>query len=536
MANEIFISYKREDLEKVKAIKAELDEVLRGDHCWIDLEGIKSGHKAYEQEIQNAIQASTVFLFMLSDRSEESINCLKELKWADRTFKIEHVVLVKIDPNFQPKGLFQMEYCEGRDIIDYDNKDQHAKLIRDLREWLNIPEIDPLKEVRERVEQLKAEDKIAANRRERIDSEMRKMQKQLGETTVECPVCGEKNQVDEQYCQRCGYILNYFSKPSFEEERLNLLRFNWNSKLDLAAKLQQLEEEIKQSSEREQSLNSELQTSQSEYAALKRQYDEDKKYIEEVKKKEEEEATKRLAEEERKPYMVFDVNGVIFKMIRVEGGTFQMGATIEQGNYAKNDEIPVHSVTLSDFMVGETVVTRELWAAVMGSNPSYFKGAKNPVEQVSWNDCKEFIGKLNSMTGQSFRLPTEAEWEFAARGGNKSGHFKFSGSNSIGEVACYVGEVACYDNSEICPVGTKKPNELGIYDMSGNVWEWCEDRYGDYNSSQQTNPKGPDEGSCRVLRGGSYCDSARYCRVSRRNYNTPDYNCYGLGLRLALSL
>ena len=358
------------------------------------------------------------------------------------------------------------------------------------------------------------------------------MQKQLGETTVECPVCGEKNTVDEQYCQRCGYILNYFSKPSFEEERLNLLRFNWNSKLDLATKLQQLEEEIKQSSEREQSLKGELQKSQSEYAALKKQYDDCLKYIEEVKKKEKEEEAKRLAKEEekRKAFREFTVNGVTFKMIRVEGGTFQMGATNEQGSDAASAEMPVHSVSLSDYMIGETEVTQQLWKAVMGSNPSAFKGINNPVEQVSWNDCKKFISKLNSLTGQHFRLPTEAEWEFAARGGNKSQHFKYSGSNSIDRVAWYDRN----SDGETHPVGKKDANELGLYDMSGNVWEWCEDWYGDYSSSPQTNPKGPNDGSYRVNRGGSWNFSAGDCRVSGRGSNTPGDRYGSLGFRLAL--
>jgi len=534
MANEIFFSYKSEDKEIVKAIKNAIDEKIGAGHCWMDIDGIETGVKDYESPLYKAIQNSSVFLFMISERSVDSEFCLDELDWAIEVYdkdENKHLVFVLIDPSFQLKGAFKRNYIQRRDIIDYNDSDRFAKLIRDLRKWLNIPEIDPLDVVRKKVEQLKAEDKIAANRRERIDSEMRTMQKQLGETTFECPVCGENNTVDEQYCQRCGYILNYFSKPSFEEERLHLLRFNWNSKLDIATKLQQLEEEIKQSSEREQSLKGELKTSQSEYAALKQQYDDCLKYIEEAKKKEKEEEAKRLAkgEEKRKAFREFTVNGVTFKMIRVEGGTFQMGATSEQGSDADDDEKPVHTVTLSDFMIAETEVTQELWKAVMGNKPSEFKGTKNPVEQVSWNECKKFIGKLNSLTGQNFRLPTEAEWEFAARGGNKSQHYKYSGSNEIDKVAWYD------DNSgkKTHPVGSKDANELGLYDMSGNVWEWCEDWYGDYSSSPQTNPKGPNDGSGRVLRGGSWDFLARLCRVSIRSFNIPD-NRYGLGFRLAL--
>ncbi len=225
------------------------------------------------------------------------------------------------------------------------------------------------------------------------------------------------------------------------------------------------------------------------------------------------------------------VNGVSFTMVAVEGGTFKMGATSEQGNDADSDEKPVHSVTLSDYYIGETEVTQELWEAVMGSNPSYFKGSQKPVEQVSWNDCKEFITKLNKLTGKNFRLPAEAEWEYAARGGNKSKGYKYSGSNTIGNVAWYTDN----SSSKTHDVKTKTPNELGIYDMSGNVYEWCEDWYGNYSSGSQTNPTGPSTGSYRVLRGGSWRGSAKGCRVSYRNNSNPGYRDDSSGFRLALS-
>ena len=225
--------------------------------------------------------------------------------------------------------------------------------------------------------------------------------------------------------------------------------------------------------------------------------------------------------------LTITVKGVSFKMIRVQGGTFTMGATSEQGSDAYDDEKPAHKVTLSSYYIGETEVTQELWQAVMGSNPSYFKGAKLPVEQVSWEDCQTFIRKLNQMTGKSFRLPTEAEWEFAARGGNRSNHYKYSGSSNL-------LSVAWYDDSKTHPVGQKSPNELGLYDMSGNVWEWCADWYGDYSSSAQTNPKGPSNASYRVRRGGSCYDGDSICRVSHRSDGTPTFRVYSLGLRLAL--
>ena len=217
-------------------------------------------------------------------------------------------------------------------------------------------------------------------------------------------------------------------------------------------------------------------------------------------------------------------------MVYVSGGTFTMGATSEQGSDAYDWEKPAHSVTLSGYYIGKYEVTQELWKAVMGSNPSYYKGDNLPVERVSWNDVQEFLRKLNAMTGKRYRLPTEAEWEFAARGGNSSRGYKYSGGNSLGSVAWY------YDNSgsRTHAVGTKSPNELGIYDMSGNVLEWCQDWWGSYSSSSQRNPKGPNSGSDRVDRGGSWLNDARLCRVSNRGGNTPDDRNFSLGFRLAL--
>ena len=218
------------------------------------------------------------------------------------------------------------------------------------------------------------------------------------------------------------------------------------------------------------------------------------------------------------------------EMVWVSGGTFTMGATSEQGSDADDREKPAHSVTLSGYYIGKYEVTQAQWKAVMGNNPSSFKGDNLPVENVSWNDVQEFIRKLNQLTGKSYRLPTEAEWEYAARGGNNSRGYKYSGSNNIGSVAWN------YENcgSTTHPVGSKSPNELGIYDMSGNVWEWCQDWYGDYNSSSQRNPKGPASGSYRVGRGGGWNSFARDCRVSFRDCDSPGYGANDLGFRLVL--
>lgn len=225
----------------------------------------------------------------------------------------------------------------------------------------------------------------------------------------------------------------------------------------------------------------------------------------------------------------FTVNGVQFTMVEVGGGTFTMGATSEQGSDAWDEEKPAHQVTLSDYYIGQTEVTQALWEAVMGSNPSDSKGDNLPVERVSWDDCQMFIQKLNQLTGKQFRLPTEAEWEYAARGGRKSRGYKYAGGNNIDSVAWCDGN----SGNETHPVATKQANELGIYDMSGNVLEWCSDWCGDYTSSSQSDPQGSSSGSFRVIRGGCYYNFARNCRVSYRISNTLDYRSGYLGLRLS---
>ena len=226
--------------------------------------------------------------------------------------------------------------------------------------------------------------------------------------------------------------------------------------------------------------------------------------------------------------MTFEANGVSFTMIPVEGGTFTMGGTSEMEDPYDNEK-PTHQVTLSSYYIGETEVTQALWKAVMGFNPSYFEGDDHPVECVCWDVCQTFISKLNALTGKRFRLPTEAEWEFAARGGNQSRHTPYSGSSRIDDVAWYE------DNSsnKTHPVKTKQPNELGIYDMSGNVEEWCQDWYGDYSSDAQTNPTGASSGDYRVLRGGSWFLGG--CRSSSRSYCAPESSDSYFGLRLVLS-
>ncbi len=232
-----------------------------------------------------------------------------------------------------------------------------------------------------------------------------------------------------------------------------------------------------------------------------------------------------------KSAVTYSVNGVSFDMMKVEAGTFTMGATSEMKE-PYDDEKPTHQVTLTkDYYLGKTEVTQALWKAVMDSNPSYFKGDNKPVENVSWNDCQTFISKLNAVTGKNFRLPTEAEWEFAARGGNNSKHYLYSGSDNIDDVAWYDGN----SGRQIYDVATKQPNELGLYDMSGNVSEWCQDWYGDYGISSLIDPQGPKKGTERIARSGSSFVSAGFSRSSIRLCFPPILREKFLGFRLCLS-
>ena len=239
----------------------------------------------------------------------------------------------------------------------------------------------------------------------------------------------------------------------------------------------------------------------------------------------------------------FTVGGVSFNMVKVEAGTFTMGAEDDSPDTYSFDK-PAHQVTLTkDYFIGQTEVTQELWLAVMGTNPSYYTSENwpwvpenhlnQPVEYVSWYDCQEFISKLNEMTGKQFRLPTEAEWEYAARGGNKSQGYYYAGSNNIEDVAwCKTNDWDGPGQHYPLSVGTKAPNELGLYDMTGNVWEWVNDWASNYSAEPQINPTGPENGTERIARGGSFMDMT-YLTV--RYIYEPEHRDMKRGLRLALT-
>ena len=226
------------------------------------------------------------------------------------------------------------------------------------------------------------------------------------------------------------------------------------------------------------------------------------------------------------------IMNLIRNMVVVDGGSFTMGATKEQGIFTYESEKPLHKVTLNSFKIGKFEVSQEEWTTVMGNNPSCNKSPKCPVENVSWIDCQIFIKKLNDLTGLNFRLPTEAEWEYAARGGMKSTGNMYSGYFALS----VVGWFDMNSNKKTGIIGTKEPNELGLYDMSGNVWEWCHDWFESYSNGNQVNPHGPKNGKERIIRGGSYCSESNMCRVSIRSSFAPDEKDDDLGIRLACNI
>ena len=218
-------------------------------------------------------------------------------------------------------------------------------------------------------------------------------------------------------------------------------------------------------------------------------------------------------------------------MVDVEGGTFVMGCSPEQVGDCFFLESPPHNVTIDGYSISKYLVTQKLWKSVMGNNPSGFNDCEEcPANNVSYNEVITFIQELNRITGKTYRLPTEAQWEYAARGGHKAIVTKHAGSDDVDSVAWYAGT----SNNRIHPVGLKKPNELGLYDMNGNVWEWCRDGFREYTSEDQLNPVGPTVSSSlsRVVRGGSYLHNDRHCRVSNRRISTPDFRSLSYGFRL----
>lgn len=502
---DVFISYRREGgKDHARTIQQALEKKYR---VFLDFDELNDG--VFDQRIMDAISHSSVFLLLLTKGALD--RCSNEDDWVRKEILYAsecscHIVPVTIDDPFDgyPSDLPK----EIQDIVGAHqfSELQTRKLFKPSMELLIRDRIKP--HVRHEDDQSGTEIHIETD----ADCDLYRFT-----TFVKRLQAGADNVV---YINPGKHKLEFVSTeyPEVKDVRKYFLASDINSDI--------LEVKLKDKVE------------------AKRKAEEEARRIAEEKRKAEEEA-RRIAEEKRQAEesgeFTIEIEGVTFKMIHVEGGTFMMGAN-DGDLEAYGCERPAHQVTLSSYFIGETPVTHALWKAVMGSSPNKrslldkvlfiksFKGANRPVEMVSWDDCQEFIRKLNEKTKLHFRLPTEAEWEFAARGGNKSKGYKYAGSNNIYSVAWF-GENSGHETH---PVAQKQPNELGVYDMSGNVWEWCKDWHGEYSNNSQTNPTGPEGGSNRVYRGGCWDFNARLCRVSYRSYTSPGIRNVFLGFRLAL--
>lgn len=502
---DVFISYRREGgKDHARTIQQALEKKYR---VFLDFDELNDG--VFDQRIMDAISHSSVFLLLLTKGALD--RCSNEDDWVRKEILYAsecscHIVPVTIDDPFDgyPSDLPK----EIQDIVGAHqfSELQTRKLFKPSMELLIRDRIKP--HVRHEDDQSGTEIHIETD----ADCDLYRFK-----TFVKRLQAGEDNVI---HLKPGKYKLEFIS-TEFSEVKEN----------------------------REYSLSSDincdyLKVNLKEKVEAKRKAEEETCRIAEEKRKAEEEA-RRIAEEKRQAEergeFTVEVEGIAFKMIHVEGGTFMMGAN--EGDFeAYDSEKPTHQVMLSSYFIGETPVTHALWKAVIGSDPKplfwdrfwgkkeSFKGANRPVENVSWNDCQDFIHKLNEKTKLHFRLPTEAEWEFAARGGNKSKGYKYAGSNNIDSVAWYDGN----SEKQTHPVAQKQPNELGLYDMTGDVWEWCQDRFGEYSNNSQTNPIGPKSGDDLVIRGGSWYNDARTCRISYRLPCEPWYHNNIFGVRLAL--
>lgn len=563
---DIFISYRREGgKEYARNLTSEL--VSRGFHPFLDFDELVDGK--FDKRITDAIESAPVFMFILSPGSLD--RCVNEEDWVRKEIlhaikHHRHIVPVDIDKKFTSfpedenfpqeirNALGQYQFSQIQTETLY--KESIDKMVRNRIQ----PAIEEYQRERQKAAgasgaeihietdmdchvQRFHKDMIVAKADEENVIRLGKGKHKLQFIAVDNPKVKDSCEYKVDDVSESDYIEVFLQEKagivSAEAENLEKLqqeKENLSAEVtELRHKLSETESfaekrsgEIAKLKERLNLAEKELSEKNSEIVSLKTTLSDVKAIL--ANTRTELEKYKSAEKEERKQQGLFKVGNVEFKMIYVEGETFKMGS-----DNGCADEKPVHDVTLSDYCIGETLVTQALWKAVMNNNPSGFKGDNLPVENVSWEDCQEFICKLNNrvqdqLKGRRFALPTEAQWEFAARGGKKRKGYLYSGSNTIDDVAWYEGD----SSEKTHPVKQKRANELGLYDMSGNVGEWCQDWFGFYPSSSQTDPTGPSSGASRVLRGGSWYSIASYCRSANRNYYTPGNRYNFLGLRLVL--
>jgi len=556
---DVFISYSRKDYEDNgevipgNPISAIID-MLDSNHIsyWFDKEGIYSGSKFIEV-INEAILASKMLIFISSKSSNTSKWTAGEILLASDADMA--ILPVKIDDSGY-SSKFNL-VIRPLDFVDYYGSESES-LERIKNSVLKIKEDYARKQVEAEIRELAADCQVLLGQQEALVKTLVEKNLSVGNAEKVCPVCGKQIPLGDAFCGRCGwhfpllYALGGGQIAAGDQRHLTLSRANWQKvsgdaaaalerqKLEeenqqlraaldriseecktLTTSLSRKESELRGSASNEASLNAQLKELQNirkklsdeisvlqhklssyeiKQSSLKNQLDQAQDALRVARAEAESKQKEILALQSKlsastissggkDAQMTFILKGASFKMIRVEG----MG---------------------TPYYIGETQVTQALWKAVMGDDPSYFKGENRPVEQISWEDCKEFIKQLNTLTGEKFRLPKDAEWEYAAKGGRGGHGYRYSGSDTIDEVAWYDENA----DKGTHPVKTKKPNELGIYDMSGNVWEWCDD----------------SSGSNRVNRGGSWGSAATYCRVAFRNGGSPSGRYDDVGFRLAL--
>lgn len=553
---DVFISYSRKDYVRddqlipgnpITAIQEMFDQ--NGISYWFDKDGIYSGEE-FVKEISHAIVASKMLVFISSENSNVSEYTCGEILKAKKAKKLIIPFLIN-QCDYNPKFEILLLPLNHIDYVAQPNTALPELLRTVKKEKEKIEKIEADSDRSKQIESVKKEIKEKAKEylalagpQDYILKDLYSKNKFIGNTIKRCPVCEKEEPIQSQFCSQCGwqfpklYGIDGGNVPLHDEAQLAIARKCWQgfgNIVTLQKENESLMADKRQLNYKLDELESKLESFRVKNAEIEKRYKELERKQNDIEEKRIQEEAKRKAEEAKREEEMrrgnFTVNGVSFKMIRVEGGTFMMGATPEQGIDAFDDERPVHQVTLSDYYIGETQVTQELWQAVMHKNPSRFMNDNSPVDSVSWNNCQQFVLRLNQLTGKNFRLPTEAEWEFAARGGVMSQNYIYSGGNCLDDVGWYL------DNSfnKTHQVKQKKPNELGLYDMSGNIWEWCQDFYEEYDVGVQRDPMGLLQGSHHVYRGGCWCE-VEDCRVTSRRAGAPDFASYGgLGLRLALT-
>ena len=534
MKYDVFLSYRRRNgTYQATALKEALENRGHKDRVFMDTYTRKGG--PFLSELNEALKESCNLVVIISSKDcfnpkiGEEDYYLREI--ADALEQGKNIVPVYYDGiTYEDIELalknspYKLENFPKHQVVFYhaDNPSgslsQILSLLKSEEEMLNL--------------QFKSVSKI---RKKLLHDIIYLRQDYLGK----CPICQSDYDITDSYCKKCAYkFFDELEKSAAEKTELiqeksreKKHRDIWNRSQQDTTRDKDFEKELELLRDKVKKLESQIESKKMELVNRELQLKASEKYRKQLELQLSGITDEHTHQEKESVFEIKLDEDVKFKMIYVEGGTFMMGAN-EGDSKAFEWVKPAHQVKLSSYYIGETAVTQALWEAVMGNNPSHFKGADRPVEQVSWNDCQEFIRKLNEKTNRKFRLPTEAEWEFATRGGNKGkyNNYKYAGSNIIDNVAWYEGN----SKNETQPVAQKLPNELGLYDMTGNVWEWCQDWYGNYSNNSQTNPMGPKGGDYRVLRGGSWYYFAMGCRTSYRTFNMPSDCDYNIGLRLAL--